>query len=180
MEEIVRKIIPFLPFHSFGYSNTKLLITYRLPFDKNANSDEKFFKRKIIKWRFFIKKTVTVMLVTWCCWWIKVRDNFWMLVTKFLSWWHLLNVGARRWCKEIVDVVDQKGQNRHQHDVHHLNVVTNIFRRQHPSSTWMKPKETHEIEKMKWKTWRRQKSRTATWNRQRLGFGHMICPLNYV
>ena len=52
-------------------------------------------------------------------------------------------------CKVIVDAVDQKNQNRHQHDVHLLNVVTNILRLQHPLSTWMKPKETHEIEKMK-------------------------------
>ena len=30
----------------------------------------------------------TVMLVTSWCWWLKVGDNFWMLVTEFRSWGH--------------------------------------------------------------------------------------------
>ena len=39
-------------------------------------------------------------------------------LAKFLRcWWHLLNVGARRLCKTIVDLGDQNGRNRHQHPV---------------------------------------------------------------
>ena len=62
-----------------------------------------------------------------------VGDDFGMTVTEFRCWWHLLDVGARRLCKQIVDVVDQNSQNRHQH----LKVVINTFRFQHPSPTSM-------------------------------------------
>ena len=34
-----------------------------------------------------------------------------MLMTEFRCWWHLLNVGAQRQCKKIVDVGDRNGQN---------------------------------------------------------------------
>ena len=40
----------------------------------------------------------TVMLVTLRCWWLTVGENFTMLVTELRSWWHLLDVGVRRWC----------------------------------------------------------------------------------
>ena len=78
---------------------------------------------------------VTVMLVTSRCWWLKVGDNFRMLMTDSRSWWHLLKVCARCLCKMIVDVGDRNGQNRHQY----LIVITNTFPLQHPSPTSMWP-----------------------------------------
>ena len=44
-----------------------------------------------------------------------------MLLREFRCWNHLLNVGARRWYKQIVDVDDQNEQNR----IHYGQTVTN-------------------------------------------------------
>ena len=60
-------------------------------------------------------------------WWLTVGENFRMLTAELRSWWHLLDVGARRLCWKIEDVADQNGHNLHQH----LKIVTNTF----PSST---------------------------------------------
>ena len=32
------------------------------------------------------------------CFWLYVGDNFWILMTEFRYWWHILDVGARRLC----------------------------------------------------------------------------------
>ena len=40
------------------------------------------------------------MLVTSGCWWLYLGDNFWILVTEFRYWWHLLDVDAQRLCYE--------------------------------------------------------------------------------
>ena len=61
--------------------------------------------------------------------WLYLGDNFWILVTEFRYWWHLLVVGARHYFKKIEDVGDKNGQSRHQH----LKVVANTFRLQHLS-----------------------------------------------
>ena len=71
------------------------------------------------------------MLVTSECWWL--YDNFWMLVTEFRYWSHLLNVRARCLCKKIENVDDENGRNRHLH----LKIVIDTFSLQHPSPTSM-------------------------------------------
>ena len=58
-----------------------------------------------------------------------------MLVTEFRYWWHLLNVGVRRFCNKIMNVGDQNGQKRHQH----LIFDTITFCLQHPSPKSVKP-----------------------------------------
>ena len=62
---------------------------------------------------------------------IDFGDNFRVLVTESLYWWHLLNASARRLCSKKEDAGDENGQNRHQN----LKVFANTFRLQHPSST---------------------------------------------
>ena len=60
------------------------------------------------------------------------------LVTEFRYWCHLLDFGARRWCKKEVDVGDQNVENSHcqQHDVGNIrhqrgskpqNLKTSLF-----------------------------------------------------
>ena len=66
--------------------------------------------------------------------------KFWMWVTEFRSWWHLLNVSTRCSCKNIVEVGDQNGQICHQN----LQVVPETFRLQHPSPTSLWPPHTFE------------------------------------
>ena len=75
------------------------------------------------QWPWESQADLKLMTVFGCCQNFDFSDIFWILVPDDN--------------KKIVDVGDQKGQNRHQH----LIVVTNTFRLQHPSPTSMKPIE---------------------------------------
>ena len=65
---------------------------------------DKYEQRIFKKWQ--TGRTVEQRLQSWCwhvmsvtySWWLTVGDNFRMLVTELRSWWHLLDVGARRLC----------------------------------------------------------------------------------
>jgi len=48
-------------------------------------------------------------------WWLKVGDDFGMLVTEYWCGWHILNGGARHLCIKIVDVGDRNDSNLNQH-----------------------------------------------------------------
>ena len=71
------------------------------------------------------------MLVTRWCLWLKIGDNFVILMPDFRCWWYLLNVGARWWCKKM-NVGNQNGRNRHQHilsprSVTNIDITYKIF-----------------------------------------------------
>ena len=100
------------------------------------------------------------------CWWLKVADDLWILMTKFRCWWHFLNVEStllmpdanvkRYWGPKWLKL--------------HLKVVTNTFCLQHPSPTLMCnwPLRTFEcflflrifaqflIKTKNWKMWRQK------------------------
>ena len=72
----------------YRWVQTSELADFRLHSEKN---------RKIQIFEIFIALNLaTVMFVTLWCWWLTVCDNFRMLATELIFWWHLLDVGARR------------------------------------------------------------------------------------